>query len=323
MNSQNKQDSIPNYYLYGTAVTRYASASLNHGMRQGTKTLLQKAYWYGKYHSLVSSSAIRWALRFYLQKQGYPVNRVWDEDEHINRLIDENFDPVKFYDDDIFGYALLESTEAEGGERGRPSPNRRRKNRTRINTSVQRTGALSMNNAISLIPYNGLLQFGAKSGMDKDSTSLYFTEYHTTRYQYYFGVDATHLKVCSRILELIDGIMDIPKVGGSSNVFTYPFCPDSFVFQWTGHFASYIAYCFESENNTGKQVKLTKEFIREVECGQINPDELWIGGSIVDDLEALDDFQQLPISQAHLYRNRNELVANLKAAISRDLKLEK
>lgn len=179
-----------------------------------------------------------------------------------------------------------------------------------------------MNNAISLIPYDGSLKLGAKSGRDKDSTSLHFQEYHATRYQYYFGVNATHLKVGSRLLELIDGIMDIPKVGGSSNAFNYPFCPDSFVFQWTSHFASYIAYCFESENNTGKQVKLTKEFMREIECGQINPDELWIGGSIVDDLQALNNFQQLEISKAHLYRNRNELVANLKAVIIRDLKLE-
>ena len=97
MNYQNEQGRILNYYLYGTVVTRYGLASLNHGMRQGNKNLLQKTDWYGKIHSLVSSSAIRWALRFYLQKQGYPVNRVWDEDEHINRLIDENFDPNKFY----------------------------------------------------------------------------------------------------------------------------------------------------------------------------------------------------------------------------------
>ncbi len=323
MNYQNEQDRIPNYYLYGTVVTRYSLASLNHGMRQGNKTLLQKAYWYGKIHSLVNSSAIRWALRFYLQKQGYSVNRIWDEEELINRLIDENFDPNTFYDDDIFGYALLESTEEERGKRERSSSTRRRRNRRQTNTPVERTGALSMNNGVSLIPYDGSLQLGAKSGRHKDSTSLHFTEYHATRYQYYFGIDPTHLKVGSRVLELIDGIMDIPKVGGSSNIFNYPFCPDSFVFQWTSRCAIYLAYCFENENNTTQQVKLKKDLMREVECGEINPDELWIGGSIVDDLQELDNFQQLQISQAHLYRNRTELIANLKAVMIRDLQLEK
>ncbi|MHC5729617.1 MAG: CRISPR-associated protein, partial [Nostoc sp.] len=102
--SQKKNDNnIPNYYLYGTVLTRYGLASLNHDIRRGNKTILQKGYWNGKIHSFVGSSAIRWALRFYLQKQGYLVNRVWNEDEHINRLTSEDFDPEQFYDDDIFG----------------------------------------------------------------------------------------------------------------------------------------------------------------------------------------------------------------------------
>ncbi|MCC5666739.1 hypothetical protein LC653_23320 [Nostoc sp. CHAB 5784] len=72
MMSQKKNDNnIPNYYLYGTVLTRYGLASLNHDIRRGNKTILQKGYWNGKIHSFVGSSAIRWALRFYLQKQGY------------------------------------------------------------------------------------------------------------------------------------------------------------------------------------------------------------------------------------------------------------
>ncbi len=188
MNYQNEQGRIPNYYLYGTVVTRYGLASLNHGMRQGNKNLLQKTDWYGKIHSLVSSSAIRWALRFYLQKQGYCVNRVWDEEELNPLLIDKNRDPNTFYDDDIFGYTLLDSTEEERGERQKLSPKRRRRNRRQTNTPVERTGALSMNNGVSLIPYDGALQLGAKSGRHKDSTSLHLTERHATRYQYYFGL---------------------------------------------------------------------------------------------------------------------------------------
>ena len=320
MMSQNNNDNkIPNYYLYGTVLTRYGLASLNHGMRQGNKTVLQKGYWDGKIHSFVGSSAIRWALRFYLQKQGYLVNRVWDEDEHINRLTSEDFDPEKFYDDDIFGFALLESVETEE----ETSTTKKRKKPTKTSTPNQRLGALGMNMAVSLTPFDGALKLGAKSGREKDSTSLHFTEYHATRYQYYFGINATHLKNFSRILPLIDGIMDLPKVGGSSNIFDYPFCPDSFVFQWTNHFASYISYCFESSDAKGKQVKLTKEFINEVECGQIDPEQLWIGGSIIEELQQLDNFDKSPFKKAHLYRNRNELVEALKAVIKTDLGVEK
>ncbi len=321
MNQNSKDEKISIYYLYGTVITPYGLASLNHGMRQGNKTLLQKVHWYDKIHSLVSSSAIRFALRLYLQDRGYSVNRVWDKDEHINRLTDENFDPEQFYDDDIFGFALLESAEAESIEEVAAEPKKRRKKQTKISTSTQRTGALGMNNAISLIPYDGTVKLGAKSGREKDSTSLHFTEYHATRYQYYFGVNATHLKDSSRLLPLIDAIMDVPRVGGNSNIFDYPFCPDSLVFQWTSQFASYIAYCFEPCDSKGKLVKLTKNFINEIECGQINPNELWIGGAIVDDLRQLDSFDELNLSKAHLYRNRNSLVADLKAVITRDLGL--
>ncbi|MCG6138168.1 MAG: hypothetical protein MET45_26660 [Nostoc sp. LLA-1] len=116
--------------------------------------------------------------------------------------------------------------------------------------------------------------------------------------------------------------MNMPKVGGNSNIFNYPFCPDSLVFQWTNHFASYISYCFEYCDPKTKEAKLTKEFIDEVECGQIDPSELWIGGTIVKELQQLDNFDNSPFKKAHIYRNRNELIEDLKTVIKRDLGLE-
>ncbi|BAY33506.1 CRISPR-associated negative autoregulator [Nostoc carneum NIES-2107] len=318
MTLKKNDNNIPNYYLYGTVLTRYGLASLNHDMRLGNKTTLQKGFWNGKTHSFVGSSAIRWALRFYLQKQGYLVNRVWDEDEHLNRLTSEYFDPEQFYDDDIFGFALLESAETES----ETSTTKRKKKQTKTSTSNQRRGALAMNMAVSLTPYDGAIKLGAKSGREKDSTSLHFTEYHATRYQYYFEINATHLKDYSRILPVIDGIMELPKVGGSSNIFNYPFCPDSLVLHWTNNFASYISYCFEYCEPQSKEAKFTQEFIDEVECGQIEPSQLWIGGTIVKDLQQLDNFDDSPFKKAHIYRNRNELIENLKTVIKKDLGLE-
>jgi CRISPR-associated protein Cst2 len=59
-----------------------------------------------------------------------------------------------------------------------------------------------------------------------------------------------------------------------------------------------------------------------VKCGQIDPSQLWIGGTIVDELQQLDNFDKSPFNKAHLYRNRNELLEALKAVIKRDLGLE-
>ena len=68
------------YLLFGNLLTHYGSASLNHGQSKGNVTPLQKVQWHGKTHSTVSGDAIRWALRYYWQQQGYPVNRVWNYD---------------------------------------------------------------------------------------------------------------------------------------------------------------------------------------------------------------------------------------------------
>ncbi len=59
-----------------------------------------------------------------------------------------------------------------------------------------------------------------------------------------------------------------------------------------------------------------------MECGQIDSSQLWIGGTIVKELQQLDNFDNSPFKNAHIYRNRNELIEALKAVIKRDLRLE-
>ena len=101
------------HYLFGTLLTHYGSASLNHGKRKGNTSPLQKAKWNNKIHSVVNSDTIRWALRYYWQQNGYPVNRNWDGDNFINYWIDEQFNPEKFIDDDVFGYMRAEALKRE------------------------------------------------------------------------------------------------------------------------------------------------------------------------------------------------------------------
>lgn len=299
------------YQLFGNLLTHYGSASLNHGQSKGNVTPLQKVLWHGKTHSTVSGDAIRWALRYYWQQQGYPVNRVWNADTFEPVLIDNNFDSVRFIDDDVLGYMATEAAkeeliEEESETEDKPDKGKRRK-RTK-GKSRPRLGALGVNRAISLIPYNGTMTFNAKSG-EKDRTSLHFHEYHNTRYQYGFALDPNHLKDKSRIFAVIDGLMSIRKVGGHNNVFCYDFSPESMVFRWTQKNSPHFFYCFEPPQ---LEPTLSPDLIEQVEVEDIDGSELWIGGKIAKNLHLKD---------AHIFLGREQAVADLKRVIARDLEL--
>lgn len=312
------------YYLFGTLLTHYGSASLNHGQRKGNISPLQKCQWYDKLHSTVNSDAIRWALRYYWQQMDYPVNRIWDADNFVNRFTNDNFDPVQFIDDDVLGYMKPEAAkedvvEEESSSLTQPNPEevvekesfKQSKSKGRNNkkgNSLQRMGALGVNRAISLIPYNGTMTFNSKSG-NKDRTSLHFLEYHNTRYQYVFALDTNHLKDKSRIFAVIDGLMSICKVGGHNNVSCYDFSPESFVLRWTQKISPQIFYCFEQSQS---EPEIKSDLIEEIKVGDIDAKELWIGGKIVKNTK---------VNKANIFPGKEETITNLKKVIMKDLKL--
>ncbi len=302
------------YYLFGTFLTHYSSASLNHGKSKGNTSPLQKARWQNKLHSVVNSDAIRWALRFYWQQNGYPVNRNWDGDEFINNWIDENFDPERFIDDDVLGYlrpeaARNEVTE-ESNENEPDSTAENESNQTRRHP--QRMGALGVNRAFSMTPFDGGVTFNSTSG-EKDSTSLHFIEFHNTRYQYVFALDCNHLKDKSRILDVLDGLMRIRKVGGHNNVFCYDFSPESMVLRWTQDTSPDMFYCFEQlETRPGvyAEPSISSSLTESVANEDIKPDELWIGGKIAKDFS---------LDKAHIHPGRKKTIEELKKTISKDM----
>lgn len=227
------------YYLFGTLMTHYGSASLNHGKSKGNISPLQKSKWQNKIHSTVNSDAIRWSLRYYWQKQGYLVNRVWDADEFTNTWTDRDFDTERFIDDDVLGYLRAEAARAEVTEEvNENASDPGNSNTTEVNGDdsntednqqpqtrhPQRLGALGVNRAFSLTPFDGGVTFNSTSGQ-KERTSLHFIEFHNTHYQYAFALDCNHLQDKSRIFAILDGLMSIRKVGGHNNVFCYDFSP--------------------------------------------------------------------------------------------------
>ncbi|MCC0179873.1 DevR family CRISPR-associated autoregulator [Waterburya agarophytonicola K14] len=305
------------YYLFGTFLTHYGSASLNHDKSKGNTSPLQKARWHNKLHSVVNSDAIRWALRFYWQQNGYPVNRNWDGDEFVNNWEDDNFNPERFIDDDVLGFANLEAARREITEEVNDNDQEASQAETTQRTRIaypQRLGALGVNRAFSLTPFDGGVTFNSKSG-EKDSTSLHFIEFHNTRYQYVFALDCNHLKKKSRTLDLLDGLTSVRQVGGHNNVFCYDFSPESFVLRWTQDPSPDMFYCFEQlEVSPGvyAEPSISRSLIESVSNGDIEADELWIGGKFAKDL-ALD--------KAHIYPGRKKAIAELKQVIARDLSL--
>ncbi|MDJ0572720.1 MAG: hypothetical protein QNJ53_27280 [Pleurocapsa sp. MO_192.B19] len=302
------------YYLFGTLLSHYGSASLNHGKSKGNTSPLQKARWHNKLHSVVNSDAIRWALRFYWQQNGYPVNRNWDG--YVNNWIDENFDPERFIDDDVLGFMNPEAVRREITEEIDDSDLETGvKQRTRI-AYPQRLSALGVNRAFSLTPFDGGVTFNSKSG-EKDGTSLHFIEYHNTRYQYVFALDCNHLKDKTRIFDVLDGLMSIRKVGGHNNVFCYDFSPESFVLRWTKDPSPDMFYCFEQlETQPGVYAEptISSSLIESLANEDIDSNELWIGGKIANDFE---------LNKAHIYPGRKKAVAELKKVITKDLDLNK
>lgn len=113
-------------YLYGLIVTPYGVAANNRGENEGNITTLQKILWNGEVHTTVSAEAIRWAIRYYWQKKGIPINRKWDEEKYIHAWEDpgwtawdsESADGSKtdrvFIDDDVLGFMEARAGAEEG-----------------------------------------------------------------------------------------------------------------------------------------------------------------------------------------------------------------
>lgn len=305
------------YYLFGSILTHYGSASLNHGKRKGNTSPLQKARWHDKIHSVVNSDPIRWALRYYWQQNGYTVNRNWDGDEFDNYWIDENFNSYRFIDDDVLGFLdpnAVRREITEEVEEVNDSESATEEDQQTRTAYPQRLGALGVNRAFSLTPFDGGVTFNSKSG-EKDITSLHFIEFHNTRYQYVFALDCNHLKDKSRIFDVLDGLMSIRQVGGHNNVFCYDFSPESMVLRWTQDNSPEIFYCFEQlETRPGVygEPSISEDLIDLVEAEDINSHELWIGGKIAKNFE---------LENAHIYRGKKKTISELKKVIARDLNL--
>ncbi len=278
------------FHLYGNIVTFYGVAANNRGENQGNITTLQKLIWKGETHTVVSSEAIRWAIRYYWQKAGIPVNRKWNDnpppDEENPRWQNPDFDPENYIDDDLLGFF-----NAEGNVRAR-------------------RGRLDVTRAISTIPYNGKVTFSATSGNTRTNTSLYGSEFHGTRYQFGFGITPKSCQDPFRVFALLDAIVSIFEVGGNHGRFLFDFAPESIVLRWTHDFAPRFLYCFEEDEMGNLSIP---KLSRQIKSGDLKPQELWIGGEITETLQGSE------YKDVHKFSGIKETVKALSKKISEDV----
>lgn len=114
-------------HLFGLIATPYGAAANNRGENEGNITTLQKLLWKGDVHTTVSAEAIRWALRYFWEKNGSEVNRQWNEEKYDHQWRDRtwrpwtsNDDEVRkqstFIDDDVMGFMLAEAANTDGND---------------------------------------------------------------------------------------------------------------------------------------------------------------------------------------------------------------
>jgi CRISPR-associated protein Cst2 len=272
-------------HLFGLIVTPHGTAANNRGESEGNITTLQKILWNGEVHTTVSAEAVRWAIRYYWQQKGIPVNRKWNEDKSDHEWEDEDWLPwtdpngkgkgkPTFIDDDVMGFMLAEAGKAEGNEAEAQTTVKKRQ---RVKgTCDKRRGALEVTRVISLTPFAGDITFNAKSG-EKTSTSLYGTEIHATRYQYGFALTPESLRDKSRTLHVVDAVVSLSEVAGNQSRFLYDFSPDAVLFRWTDDFAPRFLYGFKSN---GDGVSIRDEALHRVKAGDIAAKDLVVGGTI-------------------------------------------
>ena len=175
-------------YLYGAVLTGPAVASNNRGENSGNMAMLQHVFWGGHDHTTVSSEAIRFAIRYRAQLEDEAqVNRLFDnEGGKWAYRVKDVYNPEKYADDDIFGFMNAQAAKQNGtdGDADAETAGKRKKAKGTID---KRRAPLAVARAVSLEPYQGELSFGSH-GKEKDSTSLFSAEVHTTRYQYAFGL---------------------------------------------------------------------------------------------------------------------------------------
>ncbi|MDI7164616.1 DevR family CRISPR-associated autoregulator [Leptospira santarosai] len=303
-------------HLFGQVITHDGIAANNRGETEGNITTLQKILWKREIYTTVSAEAIRFATRYFWQLNDEKVNRYykWNGEQYSHEWKDRNWsgwlkNPREtFIDDDVFGFMEAKAGEQEGEGENEDGNKGKKKSKGK---SIVRKGVLEFSRAISLIPFSGDITFNSKSG-EKNSTSLYGTEVHATRYQYGFTLTPESLEIKDRTYKILKAILNLNQVAGNQSRFLYDFAPESVILRWTDDFAPRILYSFEESEN----VVSIPTIIEKVNSGDLEGDTLIIAGPITK----LSEVTKLKEKKVSLFEGVKQGFAELEQRIKKDLK---
>ena len=113
-----------------------------------------------------------------------------------------------------------------------------------------------------------------------------------------------------RALSALDAIVNLGEVAGNHSRFLFDFSPESIVLRLTHDPAPRILYCFE-EDDSG-QIN-ADELVRKIESGDIDPNELFIGGRLSEDttLTGIDGMKVFPGVKGTIEAFKTELETQL------------
>ncbi|MEM9541483.1 MAG: type I-B CRISPR-associated protein Cas7/Cst2/DevR [Cyanobacteria bacterium P01_E01_bin.42] len=304
------------FHLFGNLITARGVAANNRGENEGNRTTLPKVFWGDDLHVTVSAEAIRWAMRYYWQMMGIPVNREWLEDEQDIKFVlakeKPQFDAERFIDDDVMGYM-----DAKPGKGQEP---------------LKRRGALEVTRAVSLESAEKIeFTFNAKSGKKgkksagksekekeesaRSRTSIYSTETITTRFQYGMAIAPKRLRKGDRIIDVLNALVKLANVGGNHARFLFDFSPESAIFRWTHHPVPQILHCFEQPEADVLSAPRLRQLL---ECEEIPAEEIWLFGGYAFTEEA----ERLQALGVRVFPSIRKGTAALAEQICSDLNIE-
>ncbi len=305
--------------LFGVVLT-YAQPSSNYrGESEENRTVLQKISKNGKEYPIISSEAIRNALREML------ASKIDEKQINRKRLHNEDQLAVEFKafpnaeeyaDDFLFGFLVAD------GNKYRPQ------GKSADELPAKRDSVLRMNLAVALSPYKydatfhqSPLNAGDSPWKNAKSSMLLHKEIAATGFQFPFalaGSDCSKGKGKLWTKTLIEAIGEMTNVAGGHARHFYDMAPQSIVVRLTDSLAAgFNTYGFDENGNFPELTRITNEKDEEkvnVEENKghhshkdLSGDGFFVGGAIVRNMDP--DFKaKLKEQNVRLYDSPQELL---------------
>jgi len=260
-----------NLNLFATVLTHPAPSANYRGETEDNRQVIQKITIVDCDHPIISSEAIRSALREVLAGSVPCNRRRLHSEEQLAVEYQEFPNPDKYADDYLFGYLVADS-RAIKEHRNRPA---------------KRDSVLRVNIAVGLEPYrfNTILHQSPRQGgnspfRNSDRALLIQQEVAYTSFQYPLALPGRECRERPEWTRaLLKAVGELSRVAGGQARSLYDLAPASMVARLTTRLvAGYDTYGFTSGGEFGP--------VSRIGPHDLPGNEFWVGGEIVRKMEA-------------------------------------